>query len=353
MKFRFIDARNCYALLPPVRGLPMARILDDYLRRHINDKQGELHGAVRDLIKHNESTIKRARSSNRLCDSAIEIALIYNSSSREVDVRGIKKPLIGPANFHTLIQFANGITWKTIVPLQYLLKGWGDANRGNQCYVHSISHNVSQVQSFADMQARGETTSDDFHYVGITGRNWLHRFREHMGEMERGSGRRFYRAWRESMGMTDVHFISQLGEINLTFSDAMNWEEVHVDRLGANGLNMIPGGFKGLRLLHELRITNGTDISLEDRDLAIAEYARQNPRKGVPNPFIAELWKDDEYYLKVIGARQKTLMPSQVRKIREYNKMGWSVERIAEAVGALNEIQVKNVISGKTYRRIH
>ena len=154
--------------------------------------------------------------------------------------------------------------------------------------------------------------------------------------------------------MTDVHFSSYLSDINLTFEDAMNWEEQKVDRIayGPNGLNMIPGGFKGLELLHKLRISDRIDLSLEDRDKAIAEFVRRNPRKGIPNPFIAELWKDDEYYLKVIEARPKTLSPSQVKKIRELVKIGRSVSEIAEEVDALNEMQVKNVIAGRTYGRI-
>jgi hypothetical protein len=154
--------------------------------------------------------------------------------------------------------------------------------------------------------------------------------------------------------MTNVHFISHLRDINLTYQDAMDWEERTVDRVayGPNGLNMIPGGFKGLRLLHEHRVTDRVHISLEERDKAIAEYARRNPRKGVPNPFIAELWQDDDYYRKVILTRSKTLSPDQVRRIRELAKLGRPVTEIKEEVGALNEVQVKNVIVGRHYGRI-
>jgi hypothetical protein len=331
----------------------MARLLDEYLRRYVNDVQDELHGSVDALIRHNERTANQKRGPLRLCSSPIEIALIYNVANREVDIQGIKKPLSDAANFHSILEFANGITWKTIVPLQYLLKGWGDANRGHQCYVHSIVHDVSKIKSFDDIQERQKTASNVYQYIGITGRNWLHRFREHIGSMGRGNGRRFYRAWRKSMGMTDVHFVSQLLAVNLKYDEAMNWEEAAVDKLGPNGLNMIPGGFKGQKLLHKLRIIDRIGISPEERDKAIAEYVRQHPRKGIPNPFIAELWKDDEYYLKVIGKRKKTLSPDQVRKIRELHGMGWSVPDITEEVGALNEVQVKNVIAGRYYQRIH
>jgi hypothetical protein len=194
--------------------------------------------------------------------------------------------------------------------------------------------------------------SNHYPFVGITGRNWLHRFREHKGEMGRGSRKRFHSAWRQSTGQSDVHFSSHLVNINLTKDEAMSWEEYTVDRAGPNRLNMISGGYKGLRELHEYGIINRPDISLEERENAIAQYARRNPRKGMPNPFIAELWKDDEHYLKVIGARPKTLTPDQVKKIRELASKDWSVTNIAQEVGALNELQVKNVIAGRTYKRM-
>jgi hypothetical protein len=115
---------------------------------------------------------------------------------------------------------------------------------------------------------------------------------------------------------------------------------------------MISGGFKGLRELHEHGIINRQNISVEDRDKAIEKFIRRNPRKGIPNPFIAELWKDDEFYLKVMEARPKTLSPEQVREIRRLARQNWSFNQIVEEVGALNELQVKNVIAGKTYTRI-
>jgi hypothetical protein len=352
MRLKLLDKKNCYALLPQVDGLRIDRILDEYLHRQVNHSRGDLSESVDALITHNRSTTNQSRGSERLCDSPIEIALIYNVGNQEPDLKGLINPFSGPANFHTIFEYEDGIIWKIIIPLQYLLKGWGDANYGYQCYVHTISNNVSHINSVAKMQLREVTASDDYPYIGITRCNWLRRFSEHMGEMGRGSRKRFHRAWRESMGVPDVHFISHLVNINLTYQNAMDWEEYYVDRVGSNRLNMIPGGFKGLKHLFEHRITDRTDITLEERDRAIAKYARQNPKKGIPNPFIAELWKDDEYYLKIIEARPKTLSPDQVRKIRELARMDWPVAKITGEVGALNDQQVKNVITGRTYSRI-
>ncbi len=67
---------------------------------------------------------------------------------------------------------------------------------------------------------------------------------------------------------------------------------------------------------------------------------------------MAELWKDYDFYLKVNEARPKTLSPDQVRMIRKLWANSRSIAEIAEEAGALNETQVKNVIVGRTYRRI-
>ena len=154
--------------------------------------------------------------------------------------------------------------------------------------------------------------------------------------------------------MKDVLFTSYLRDINLSYQGAMNWEEKNVDKLASDefGLNMIPGGFKGLRFLHEHRITDRFNIALKDRDIAIQEFIRRNPNKGAQNPFIAELWKDDEFYLKVMKARPKTLSPDQVRKIRKLADLGQTDTEIVKEVGAIDERQVRDVISGKYYGRI-
>lgn len=354
MKTRFLDARNCHALMPRGHGLSLVQRLEECLRQ-INDNGGSLRESIDQLIRQNEKTQNQSHGSNRLVESPVEVGQSSDVESGWINTRAIQRPYPGPANLHTIQAYGEGLTWKTIIPLQFLLKGWGDANSGHQCYVHTISHNLSGVTSFEDWRARVEADSDEYCYVGITGRNWLLRLGEHIREMHRGSRKRFHAAWRESLGLSDVLFTSSLIDINLTFEDAMDWEEHHVDKFayGPNGLNMIPGGFEGLRQLHKLGVIARQDISLEERDRAIAEYLRENPRKGIPNPFMAELWKDDNHYLKVNAANPKRLSAPQVRRIRELAAEGSSIEDITKAVGALNETQVKNVITGRSYGRIH
>ena len=353
MKSRFLDLRNCHELLPTGNGLNLIARLDECLHA-INDRPGELLGSIDALIRQNERTQKRTRGSQRLCSSPIEIAQDSNLENRVVHTQAVERRFRGSAKLHTVLGYKDGMERKTTVPLQFLLKGWGDASIGYQCYVHTIAHNLNRIRNFDELLARNLSNSDTYYYVGITSRNWLLRLDEHVREMWQGNRRLFYTAWRERYGMSDVHFASTLSDVNLSFEDAMNWEEVHVDKFASDqyGLNMIPGGFKGLRLLHEHRIIGRLDITLEERDKAIGEFARQNPRRGIPNPFIAELWRDDEYYLKVIESRPKTLSPDQVRQIRRLAASRRPIAEIAQEVGALNELQVKNVISGKYYRRM-
>lgn len=323
--------------------------------RGINETVGPLRGSIDQLVKHNEKTRNRYPGSERYLESPVEVSQASFLANRMINTQAIERHGRGPAKLHTILVYEDGTLWKTIIPLQFIMKGWGDANSGHQCYTHTISHNLGQVRSFEDWRARVEADSDEYYYVGITGRNWLQRLGEHIGEMRRGSRKRFHAAWRQSLGMRDVQFVSSLMDINLTCEDAMKWEEVAVERFayGPNGLNMIPGGFKGLRYLHKLGIIARQDISLIERDRALGEYLRRNPRKGIPNPFMAELWKDDDHYLKVNEAHPKRLSKPQVLRIRELAAEGRSIEEITDDVGALDERQVQRVVDGRTYQRVH
>jgi len=349
MKLKYLDAKNCHELLPKSHGLPVIRRLDECLIG-INESSG---GAIESLIKQNEKSINQNVGMKRLINSPFEIAQKSDLPNKSVHTRAIQRLWASPAYLHRLQLYENQLNWKTIVPLQFLLKGWGDAGSGHQCYIHSITHNMDQKKGFTPWDEPQDGNADNYNYVGITGRNWLLRLEEHIGEMRRGSGKWFHNAWRESMGLSNILFTSHLWEVNLTYEDAMNWEERTVDLVAEspNSLNMIPGGFKGLRYLHKLGLTSRLNATLEERESAITQYVSQNPRKGIPNPFIADLWKDDKYYLKVIEARTNTLSQDQVRRIKELNKLGTSIEDIAKEVGAINEAQVKRVIEGKTYTR--
>lgn len=196
---------------------------------------------------------------------------------------------------------------------------------------------------------------DEVFYIGVTSRNWLVRMEEHFAEMRGGSNKRFHAAWRQYAGDANVTLSSELIVLNHSFQGVMDWEEGEVAKMMATGksLNMIPGGFAGLRFLHEHRITDRTQLSLAERDKAIAEYARRvGVRAGVPNLFLAELWRNDEFYLKVLAGRSDVLTPGQVLSIRDLAANGRTPQQIFEVVGARNVEQVQRVLAGKTYTRI-
>ncbi len=352
MKPKFLDKRNCHALLPMGHGLPMVQRLDICLCQ-INDSPGQYRGLIDRLIEHNKSTINKCRGSERLLNIQIDIAQGLYVAEKEIKTEARDRPYPGPAQLHTVIEYEGGVAWKTLVPLQYLLKGWGDANSEHQCYIHSISKNVPRIASIDHFLSRQMLDEDTYYYVGITSRNWLERLGEHMAETRRGNRRLFYQALRESTGWHDVLYTSSLREINQSYDEAMNWEELYVEKIATDqyGLNMIPGGFKGLQYLHKLGATNKDHMSLEERDRAISEYVRQNPRKGIPNPFIKTWWEDDKHYEQVNEANPKRLSVDQRKEIRRLHAEGVSIPTIIKNVGALDERQVKDFLSGKTYKR--
>lgn len=353
MKARFVDPKNCQALLPNIGNLPLVERLEHCLCE-INDNHPKYRGFFKKLLKKNSKSMHSPPSSPRLIGSPLDIVQIAYVADRLINTGAWEFPDPSPSRLHIGLNLNNDLSWKVIVPLQFLLKGWGDANRGHQGYIHSITHNVPRYETFDQLYQRQMRDEDSYYYVGITGRNWLQRLSEHVSEIHHGSRKSFHKAWRESMDMKNVQIISSLMAINMTYEEAMNWEEKEVDRISSDqyGLNMIPGGFKGLRFLHKLGITSQVRVSPDERERAIEEYIRRNPRKGIPNPFIRALWENDSHYLKVIAARPKTLTPDQVFKIRALHADGWSPDKITDEVGALSVVQVKGVISGKSYRRM-
>ena len=353
VKTQYLDSKNCDSLLPEGHGLRLVEHLDDMLAQ-VNESEGPLNGAVDALINQNRRTQSATYGSARSLKTLLEVSQVGDVETGEIAARVGMRQQLGPAKYHLKLLYGDRMAWKIIIPLQYLLKWWGDANRGYQGYIHVLAHNLEKIQTYEDLAARAEADSDEFYYVGITGRNWLTRLSEHVGEMRRGSRRAFYEEWRRSLNLDDVLFASNLVEINLTYKEAMQWEEVLVDRVayGPNGLNMIPGGFKGQRLLHEANLLGRKNKSLGDREKAISEYARRHSRKGIPNPFMADLWKNDEHYLKVNESHPKRLSAEQVRHVRELAATGYSNRDITKIVGALDERQVQKVVAGKTYNRV-
>ncbi len=364
-KSNYVDRHNCHELVSYPHGpASFAKQLDEYLSVALLNDDGPLANLGQRLVDQNMRTIN-SESRNRL--AVIDADIVHEVDMKVKKYRWSLKSYAENPGFlrpekdrrvivHILILYEDDTPpWSISIPLQFLLKGWGNAEGGYQTYSHSIYENFHEEKLHSGGSLQEKEFERQFFYLGITGRNWLKRMNEHLYEVRSGSNKLFHRYWREHYTADKVSYQSELILVNQEYKEAMSWEEWAVDEqlLQGNCLNMIPGGFKGMKFLHEHRFTRRDEISLGERDRAEIEYARQNPRKGIPNPMISELWLDDDYYERVIGAREKTLSPDQVRQIRYLASISWSADRITEEVGALNEEQVRNVLKGKTYRRVH
>lgn len=338
-----------------IGSLPVSLLyfqLNAFLANPRHGVRAEIRDIPRLLLEHNASPRRRREISEML---PIDADLVFErdaaSGATSIDWKpyflnpGFERPQ-GHRRvvLHVHVTEADGMRRTVSVPLQALMAGYGDVNEGHQGYAHTI----------AFLDAAGSPIEEWF-YLGVSSRNWLVRMEEHMREIRSGSGKRFHAAWRAYAGDSRVMLNSELIVLNHSFAGIMGWEEQQVDAhmAAGNSLNMIPGGFKGMRFLHEHRVTRRARMSLDERDKAIEAYVRREGiRPSLPNPFLARLWEDDAFYLKVLAGRSDVLVPAQVLEIRRLSAGGTDEAAIAVAVGARNVEQVRRVLAGKTYRRV-
>lgn len=247
---------------------------------------------------------------------------------------------------HIVHRLPTGEPWSIIIPLAYLMKTF--PLRANGCfgYVHSIHTNVNNRDLDVPVKM--------YRYHGVSQRNWLVRMREHIRGIERGDRKKFYNVWRQHAGSQLSSYLSEVCVAGLTYPEVMDWEEWAVDTCMAEGtsLNMIPGGFKGIRELHKFGV-RGPHRNPTERNKLLKKFERANPQAGVPNPFMSKMWEDETYAEKMIcNEKLGRLSPAKIREIRRLNWAGKAPEDIAAAVGASNTEQVQNIIDGKTYTRI-
>ncbi|ELF1354467.1 hypothetical protein ACPFT9_003516 [Vibrio cholerae] len=245
---------------------------------------------------------------------------------------------------HCTVAEFDGTPWTISFPLQYIMKGFPKIKGQHFGYCHKIA-------LFDD----DGTFDKEYVYIGVTKRNWLKRMSEHFNEIKSGSNKLFHKTWREFTGNKKVMLSSELIVGDHTFDQIMAWEETMVDRCMDDNisLNMIPGGFKGMKFLHKHRLLKSERSTIDERDDAVLEFQKLHPRAGIANLLISELWKNDDYAKKIICGADDRLSVEQVLKIRELNEIGVPVEKITQTVNARNLQQVQRVIKGKTYSRIH
>lgn len=202
----------------------------------------------------------------------------------------------------------------------------------------------------------GAYPDDGYFYIGITSRDWQRRWAEHRAAIKRGSRLKFHRVFREEEArnrMTFVHHkvmgvADSLDKIQVLEEKyvAGHWED---ERL----LNMIPGGKAGVAYLHRHQILSRKTAPQPDEiEVAQENWLRENPRKGIPAPWVAENWRNPAYAQAVICGGKNRLSVDQVMAIRAMGQAGATAEVIAPRVGALSIGQIKRVLDGRTYGRV-
>lgn len=120
-------------------------------------------------------------------------------------------------------------------------------------------------------------------YFGITKRSVFERFKEHEAKVISGAGHTLHTAWRAliASGMP-FHPVVQVSATSKSLDAIYAFEETAVAQrsLAPLGLNAIPGGYAGIRMLHQLALLSGKPRALPDaRDRAMEALERSSTSK--------------------------------------------------------------------------
>jgi len=290
---------------------------------------------------------------------------------------------------HLILNFYQHSVPRTfIVPLAYLL-GFDEQAVLKVGSYQLYSHNILSPEKNADINRNFVKTgniNDKYHsaqkcfqkdslvYVGITKRTWQERYRQHCRDSWRGSNLLFHRALRGEFCKigTVEHIVERAG---LTEKQAMEIEEREVEKrslhsLFTNGLNMIPGGYAGLKYIQHFASRTGytmqRDLTADTAESVLVDVQRRSLEKLFKtaviervNAEIARLWAEDpEYRINVMTNRQNRFSLRQIQAARIWYASGWLVEKILaclqklDAERKINGEQLERLLSGKTYASI-
>ena len=345
---------------------------NDLLSKHLNESNSQFRKILRLLDSYNAQG-RLAR--NDAFDSTLTFAGILTTNSNDQVIRlmpvlqtpagedGLPPyaPRVSTQNFFTepmlkmfppevasklrTVTLAFGVRTSYVVPLQFLIKS---AQKVKDTYTVYLSRIYTPGME------------EPYLYVGITKRPPWTRLKEHIQAARQGSPYLHARKLREHMEAGhDVLIEFEVYASGLSQDSANDLEEYFVDKFSwskrhKDGLNMIPGGYAGARYLAAL--ANGSQAALskpESREALLKQWLDEHPLRGRENPAVAEMWNDPEYAEAIICGPEGRLSPEQIREARHLAIIGFTIREIVAAVNAKNERQIKNVLSGKTYGRIH
>lgn len=144
MKFKHISVTNCRFLLPGFFDVHILRDFDLFLQEVDNIKEHK--GIVTKLIQKNQIT-QGKKPWDRFLNYDIEVCYDMDFRTKVAQLRiqnyyvfpeGSRSGFDKKINSMFSMIHQDGTRWTFKIPLQFLLKGWGDANDGHQCYSHCI-----------------------------------------------------------------------------------------------------------------------------------------------------------------------------------------------------------------------
>ena len=257
-------------------------------------------------------------------------------------------------------------------PLPYLAHQPRNFVRQYVIYLHHLCGRKVSDPDPDPASLRPSYGDDYLTYIGLTKQGWQKRFSQHMSKARSGSPLRFHQALRDNYVGARVigHRVLTLCE---TEKEAMDLEEMFVKggtredfrdpdsfekkgekwvfgTLYPKGLNMIPGGYAGLKVLHKMGVMKDNQpFNVDQRDDLLIEALK---RGGQANPLLAAHWNDEDYATKVSCGPEGRLKPNQIQEARTLGLLGRETSEITNIVGAKNERQIKNLLQGSTYSRI-
>lgn len=109
-------------------------------------------------------------------------------------------------------------------------------------------------------------------YYGITKRDPFERLAEHSAKVKKGEGHILHKTWRSLIDRELSHaVVFQVADNRQTLDEIYDSEERVVDEctLAPKGLNAIPGGYAGIKFLHNLGMMGRNEVDVASRDCAL------------------------------------------------------------------------------------
>jgi len=284
---------------------------------------------------------------------------------------------------HLIMNYYHNSAPKTyIVPLGYLLGCFEEdvlKDRSYQLYSHTmLPSDKCKIIDKANNRGHFHSAQKDYQnnslvYVGITKKTWQTRYHQHCCDSGRGSNLLFHRALRGEMGSIGVmeHIVERAG---LTEKQAMEFEEKEVEKrslhsLYKNGLNMIPGGYAGLKYVHHFADRTGyalqRELTVDSVESVLADVQRHTLSRHFHstdiqriNAEIARLWAEDpNYRINVMTNHQNRFSFRQIQAARIWYASGWPMEKILAHLKQMDSRkismdQLEQLLRGETYASI-